>query len=159
MAQRSGELERKLGSVLDGADASVAVAESLTGGELSARLAAIPGSGQWYRGGVVAYASGVKHGLLRVPAGPVVSARCAARMADSVCELLQADIGVAVTGVAGPDGQDGERPGTVWVSLADRGRVTTERLQLAGSPDVIVDRTCHAVLTRLLDHCSQFAPG
>ena len=67
----------------------------------------------------MAYASDVKHELLTVPAGPVVSAPAAAAMADGVRRLLRADLAVALTGAGGPEGQDGQPPGTVFLALSD----------------------------------------
>jgi nicotinamide-nucleotide amidase len=96
---------------------TVAVAESLTGGLVAARLVNVPGASTWFRGGVVAYASEVKRSLLDVPDGPVVSAAAAHAMAIGVGARLEADIGLAVTGVAGPDPQDGEAPGTVFLAV------------------------------------------
>jgi PncC family amidohydrolase len=97
---------------------SLAVAESLTGGLVAARLVNVPGASGWFRGGVVAYSSDVKRSLLGVPEGPVVSEPAARAMAGGVRSRLGADIGLAVTGVAGPDPQDGERPGTVYLAVA-----------------------------------------
>jgi nicotinamide-nucleotide amidase len=108
-----------IAELLDSAHRDIAVAESLTGGMLASALAAAPQSSRWFRGGVVAYASDVKHELLNVPGGPVVSAQAARAMADGVRRLLKADVAVALTGAAGPDGQDGQPPGTVFLGLAD----------------------------------------
>src|SRR4051794_35138508 len=101
MAQPVTPAQERLADLVDRAGITVVVAESLTGGELSARLAATPGSGSWYRGGVVAYASEVKRSVLDVPPGPVVSEAAATAMAAGVCRLLDADLSVSVTGVAG----------------------------------------------------------
>jgi nicotinamide-nucleotide amidase len=105
--------------LVDQAQLTVAVAESLTGGMLASALAEACGASNWFRGAVVAYASDVKHQLLGVPAGPVVSARAAEAMAGGVRRLLGADVAVALTGAAGPDGQDGQPPGTVFFGLSD----------------------------------------
>lgn len=97
---------------------TVAVAESLTGGMIATALAAAEGAGDWFRGALVAYAGEVKHELLGVPDGPVVSAEAAWAMARGVRRLLGADVGVAVTGVGGPTWQDGRSPGTVFIAVA-----------------------------------------
>lgn len=120
---------------------TVAVAESLTGGKLACHLAAAPGSGDWFRGGVVAYASEVKHTLLGVPDGPVVSAESAAAMATGVARALGADAAVAVTGVGGPDEQEGQPVGTVWFGATAGGDATTERQQYGGDPVEVLDQT------------------
>lgn len=151
MAQQVDARQRRLGSALEGAAVQVAVAESLTGGELAARFAVTPGSAAWFRGGVVAYSSTVKHALLGVPPGPVVSEQAADAMARSVCEIMYADLSVAVTGVAGPDPQDGEPPGTVWMALRHNGTTETRRLHLPGDPSAVVDATCEQALEWVID--------
>jgi nicotinamide-nucleotide amidase len=112
--------------LVEQADLTIAVAESLTGGMLSSALAEACGASNWFRGAVVAYASDIKHQLLGVPAGPVVSAQAANAMADGIRRLLAADVAVALTGAAGPDGQDGQPPGTVFFGLSDGGKSQVE---------------------------------
>ena len=97
---------------------SLAVAESVTGGLVGARLTAIPGASEVLRGGVVAYASDLKFKLLGVAEGPVVTKEAAAAMAAGVRRLLEADVGIATTGVAGPTEQEGQPVGTVFLGLA-----------------------------------------
>lgn len=105
------------------AGTTVATAESLTGGLVCAALTSVPGASAVVRGGVVVYATDLKETLAGVPAellereGPV-SAAVASALADGVRRRLGADLGVATTGVAGPDSQDGHPPGTVHVALA-----------------------------------------
>src|SRR3954469_23217050 len=106
----AASLAHDIAELADKRDATVAVAESLTGGKLACHLAAAPSSAEWFRGGVVAYASEVKFGLLGVPEGPVITEDCATAMARGTARLLGADGAVAVTGVGGPDPQDGEPP-------------------------------------------------
>jgi nicotinamide-nucleotide amidase len=97
---------------------SLGLAESLTGGLASSRLVNVPGASAWFRGSVVSYASEVKFDVLGVPEGPVVSESAARAMAEGARRVLGADIGLAITGVAGPEPQDGRPPGTVFVGLA-----------------------------------------
>ena len=111
---------------------SLAVAESLTGGLAGARLTAVPGASDVFRGAVVSYASEVKFGLLGVPEGPVVSADAAKAMALGVRERLGADVGIATTGVAGPAEQEGQPPGTVFLGLAHRDHAEALRVRLPG---------------------------
>jgi nicotinamide-nucleotide amidase len=96
---------------------TIAVAESLTGGSVAAALSAAPDASTWFKGGIVAYMSEVKHRVLGVRPGPVVSEGAALDMAAGVVALLKADLGLAVTGVGGPDPQDGREPGTVWFAV------------------------------------------
>ena len=110
----------------------MAVAESITGGLIASRLVNIAGASQWFRGGLVSYASEVKFDLLGVPRGPVVSAEAAEAMAVGVRTLLKSDVGLSVTGVAGPEEQDGQVAGTVFVGVAVGDHVEHVGLRLPG---------------------------
>jgi nicotinamide-nucleotide amidase len=116
-------------------DLTLALAESLTGGLIASRITDVPGSSEVFRGAVVSYASEVKFSLLDVPEGPVVSAEAAEAMAVGARKLLGADIGLAVTGVAGPAWQDGRKPGTVFVGIARDSGATSRELWLPGDRD------------------------
>ena len=111
-------MESAVAALLSLGGHSLALAESVTGGLVAARLVNVPGASRWFRGGVVSYASEVKHEVLGVPEGPVVSEGAARAMAEGARRVLRADVGLAVTGVAGPEEQEGRRPGTVIVGLA-----------------------------------------
>ena len=116
---------------------TLALAESLTGGMVGSRLCDVPGASDVFVGGVVSYASRVKFDLLGVDEGPVVSTGAAAQMAVGVRSLLGADVALALTGVAGPDAQDGREPGTVCVAVClgdpdDGGVVDTHEVRLPG---------------------------
>lgn len=87
-SERSQQLSSEFAALAAQRGLSVACAESLTAGALASRLGAAEGSADWFRGGVVAYGREVKHGLLRVPEGPVVSETSARAMAESTAELL-----------------------------------------------------------------------
>ncbi|MCE2525196.1 MAG: CinA family nicotinamide mononucleotide deamidase-related protein [Acidimicrobiia bacterium] len=106
---------------------TLATAESLTGGMIAARLVAVPGAGDVFRGSLVTYAAETKRHLLGVPDGPVVSEEAVRAMAAGACEQLGADCSLAVTGVAGPAPADGEEPGTVWMATSVDGEVTAHR--------------------------------
>ena len=115
-AARAHELLRTQG-------ATVAVAESLTGGLLGAELTAVPGSSLTFRGGVIAYVPDVKTSLLGVPADVLadigaVSDTTAIAMATGVRRLLDSTYGLALTGVAGPEEQEGKPAGTVHAGVA-----------------------------------------
>ncbi|MDA3029676.1 MAG: CinA family nicotinamide mononucleotide deamidase-related protein, partial [Actinomycetota bacterium] len=96
---------------------TLGVAESVTGGLVTGRLTAVPGASKVLRGGIVSYASEVKFDLLDVPEGPVVTEEAALAMAHGVRRVTSADVGLALTGVAGPDSQDGMRPGTLFAAV------------------------------------------
>jgi nicotinamide-nucleotide amidase len=152
------ELATEILRLLTASGRTLAAAESLTGGLVAAALTDVPGSSTAFRGGVVAYATELKSQLLGVDSrmlarhGPVY-APVAAAMAEGVRERLDATVGVATTGVAGPDPADGFPPGTVHiaVSLADDTVVRT--MALAGNRDEVrrltVERTLGLLLGRL----------
>jgi nicotinamide-nucleotide amidase len=115
-------IEDAVARALDGL--TLGLAESLTGGLVASRLVNVVGASAWFRGAVVSYASDVKYDVLGVPEGPVVSEEAARSMAEGARRVLGADVGLAITGVAGPDPQDGQAPGTVYVGLALPGQPT-----------------------------------
>ena len=109
------------------------MAESLTGGLIASRLVNVAGASSWFRGGVVAYDSQVKFDVLGVPVGPVVTEAAAAAMAEGAARVTGADVGLGITGVAGPDDQEGVAPGTVFVGLHLPGRpAQTRELRVPG---------------------------
>lgn len=131
-----------VGAVLERGGRTLAVAESLTGGLLASAFARASGSSKWFRGGIVAYSTAVKYDLLGVPDGPVVSEAAALAMARGAGRLLEADVAVAVTGVGGPDPQDGEEPGTVWAATWPDQLGAAVLLCLSGSPESICEQVC-----------------
>jgi nicotinamide-nucleotide amidase len=136
---------------LDGRGWSIAAAESLTGGRVTATLVDVPGASAPVRGGIVAYATDIKATQLGVDAdlladrGPV-DAEVAVQMAKGVRRALHADVGVATTGVAGPDPQDGKPVGTVHIAVVTPEEVVSSSLELAGTRDEIRTRTVQSVL-------------
>ena len=110
-------MEAAVGELLVGRSLTLGVAESLTGGLVGSRLTAVAGASAWLRGSLVVYSSEVKRSLLGVSDGPVVSETAAVEMAEGAARVLGADIGLSLTGVAGPTEQDGQPVGTVWVGL------------------------------------------
>nr|WP_202449200.1 CinA family protein [Streptomyces sp. SID2999] len=142
---------------------TLAVAESLTGGLVAAEITSVPGASQVFRGSVTAYATELKHRLLGVDAALLersgaVDPQVAAQMAAGVREALDADWGIATTGVAGPDPQDGQPVGTVYVAVdgplregtssASGGKV--EALRLNGGRAEIRMESVRSVLALLL---------
>ncbi|MDQ1491777.1 MAG: nicotinamide-nucleotide amidase [Actinomycetota bacterium] len=101
---------------------TLGLAESLTGGLVGSRISDAPGSSEIFRGSIVSYATEVKRSLLGVTAEQVVSAECAIQMAEGARRVLGADVGLGVTGVAGPTEQEGQPVGTVYFGLAMPGR-------------------------------------
>jgi nicotinamide-nucleotide amidase len=97
---------------------TLGLAESVTGGLIASRLVGVEGASAWLRGGIVSYVSEVKRELLGVLDGPVVSAEAAIAMAEGARRALGSDVGLSVTGVAGPETQDGQAVGTVFIGVA-----------------------------------------
>jgi nicotinamide-nucleotide amidase len=131
---------------------TIAVAESCTGGMLGQRLTTIPGSSDVFLGGVIAYANAVKERELGVPPAMVeqhgaVSEMVARQMASAVRLKLEADVGVGITGVAGPGGGTEEKPvGTVWIAVDLGGDNRAQRLMLIGDRHEIRLRATQAAL-------------
>lgn len=130
---------------------TVATAESLTGGQVAAAITAVPGASRAYLGGVVSYSTEVKVDVLGVPAEVVrrhgvISGECAEAMATAIRRLTGADLGVATTGVAGPDCQEGKSVGTVFVGVAGAAGVRVVELALEGDREKIQQDTVEAAV-------------
>jgi nicotinamide-nucleotide amidase len=148
-----------LGDDLGGRGVSVGVAESLTGGLLASRFARADGASTWFRGGIVAYSSDVKRQLLGTRPGPVVSEAAVIDMARGAADILAADVAVAVSGVGGPDPQDGIPPGTVWMAVVAGRREETELHHFEGDPDEVCSATCDAAEALVLRVVREWRPG
>ena len=136
--------------------ATLATAESLTGGALGDLLSASPGASETYLGGVVSYATEVKTRLLGVRQSTVdehgvVSAECAREMAERVRDLLGTDWGVSTTGVAGPTEQEGKPVGTVFVAVAGPDGTRHGELGLDGDRAEIRQRSCVSAAKLMLE--------
>lgn len=125
-------MEDRVGSLLEECGLTLGLAESMTGGLVASRVVEVEGSSKWFRGGVVSYDSQVKFGLLDVPEGPVVSEEAAAAMAQGACRVLEADVSLSVTGVAGPATQDGMPVGTAFFGLCLDGKTEVVHRRLPG---------------------------
>ena len=131
-------------------------AESLTGGLVCAALTSVPGASASVRGGVVAYAREVKADVLGVPAELLaargaVDADVALEMATGVCRVLACEVGLATTGVAGPDPSDGAPVGTVYVAVATEWGRRVQHLALEGAREEIRGASVEAVLALARD--------
>jgi nicotinamide-nucleotide amidase len=133
----------------------LALAESCTGGLLGHLITNVPGSSDWFTGGVVAYSNEVKKRLLGVASTTLerygaVSRRTASEMAAGVMKALKTDVGLAVTGIAGPEGGTEKKPvGTVFIALARGKKVYTKRLMLSGTRKSIKKRAAVEALKEL----------
>jgi len=149
------ELSQEVIDLLRARGDTIAVAESLTGGMLAAALTAIPGASAAFRGGVVAYATDLKAALLGVPAALLdrhgaVHPDVARAMADGVARRLGTTVGAATTGVAGPDPQDGQPVGTVYIAVSAGGDTTVRSLALSGGRQQIRQATVQRSLDLLI---------
>lgn len=136
---------------------TLATAESLTGGLLGATLTAVPGASVVYRGGLIAYATDLKGSLAGVPVEVLardgaVAGTTARALAEGAVRTCQADIGIGLTGVAGPDSQEGHPAGTVWLgwALAD-GRSGAHLLGLSGDRSEIRAAAVRSALELLVE--------
>jgi nicotinamide-nucleotide amidase len=146
-------IDEQVAALLREAGLTIGTAESCTGGLLAARLTELAGSSDYVRGGVVAYADEVKVAQLGVAAELIgehgaVSAEVAQRLAVGACERLGVDIGVGITGVAGPGGGSDEKPvGLVWLAVARSGDVAmTRSVTLPGGRADVRDRATTVAL-------------
>ncbi|HEX5224787.1 MAG TPA: competence/damage-inducible protein A [Solirubrobacteraceae bacterium] len=139
-------VDEQVAGLLRTSGRTVATAESCTGGMLAARLTDLPGSSEYFLGSIVAYADEVKESLAGVPratleAHGAVSAEVAEALADAARERAGADVGVGITGVAGPGGGSEEKPvGLVWLSVRGGAEPITRSVNLPGGRSDIRDR-------------------
>ncbi len=150
MGERTTELAGRIADRARERGLSVAAAESLTAGSVAAALGSAPGAASWFRGGVVAYHDEVKHEVLGVREGPVVTDPCARDMAAGVARLLRADVAVATTGAGGPDPQDGQPPGTVFVGVRVGDEVHCHEQHFGDEPEDVVRQSTEMALELLL---------
>ena len=145
-------LEAVVGEQLRAAGKSLALAESCTGGLIAARLTDVPGSSEYFPGGVVAYSNEAKQRLLDVPQEVLqehgaVSEATAAAMAKGVAARFGATIGLAVTGIAGPGGGSDEKPvGLVFIATFENGRSRVRRLLFGGERGLVRLRAAQTAL-------------
>ncbi len=131
-------MEIAVGAMLAEGGLTLGLAESVTGGLIASRIVATPGASTWFRGSVVAYGSGVKQDVLGISDGPVVKREAAREMAEAARRLFGAAIGLATTGVAGPDRQENVEVGTVHVGLSGPGEHTAVlSVQLPGDREQV----------------------
>jgi nicotinamide-nucleotide amidase len=162
-------LEEVVGELLASRGLTVAAAESCTGGLMTSRLTDVPGSSRYVRHGVVAYANEVKTSMLRVApalleAHGAVSEPVARAMAEGMRDLAHADIGVGITGIAGPDGGTPAKPvGTVAVAVAAGGETRSRLFRFFGERELVKFQASQAgldMVRRLLQgHATAPAPG
>ncbi len=155
-AQQLTPVVARIHELLRSRGESMATAESLTGGMVGAILTEVPGASATYRGGVVAYATDLKATLLGVASGLLaergaVDPDVAAAMASGVAFRLGADWGLALTGVAGPDPQDGKPVGTVYVAVSGFGATSLVERVFPGGREEVRRAACKVALDTIYD--------
>jgi nicotinamide-nucleotide amidase len=151
-------LEEIVGIMLKKQGLSLAIAESCTGGMLGEMITSIPGSSDYFRGGIISYSGEIKEKLLSVPRGTMirygqVSEQVAKLMAINVREACSSDIGIAITGIAGPGGGSEEKPvGLVYIALADQQKTIVQEHQLRKDRHTIRLRSARRALNMLRMH-------
>lgn len=133
------EISDVVGQLLVNQKATIALAESCTGGHLAHQFTQVAGSSEYFVGGVISYSNDIKRGFLNVPESILindgaVSEACVTTMAQGIREKFNVSYGLATSGIAGPSGGSKEKPvGTIWIALAYPGGVITRKLQLGGN--------------------------
>lgn len=151
----SDELETVIGTLLMNSNATVATAESCTGGYVANQITSIPGSSRYYEGSVVSYSNGVKMNVLGVShetleAYGAVSEQTAREMAEGARRVLNTTFAISTTGIAGPDGGTAEKPvGTVWIACATPEETFTQLLTLRNNRKINIELTCSYALNLL----------
>ena len=148
-------IEEVVGNLLKTKKLKLAVAESCTGGMLGGMITRIPGSSEYFQGGVIGYHTKVKEDLLKVPPEIIkkygeVSKQVAKLMAEGVRRCCHSDIGISITGIAGPGGAtEKKKVGLVYMALADGKKTLTQKHPLFGSRQLIRLRACRRALNML----------
>lgn len=156
--------EERINRLLTGRGLWLAVAESCTGGLISHRITNIAGASAYFRGGIVSYANEAKMVLLGVQKSTLdrfgaVSEQTVKEMATGVRNILSADFGLAVSGIAGPGGGTVDKPvGTTWVGLSTSGEEIRQRFWFQGDRSQIKEQAAQAALDLLLRYLDSLLP-
>ena len=148
------DVVQQLAEVMLAKDWRFATAESVTAGLVADKAVQGPDASRWMLGGVVAYATETKQRVLGVRPGPVVNPETAEQMARGVAELMGADVAVSTTGVGGPDPEEDQEPGTVWVGVNVAGAVSTHLLHLDGDPEDVCTGAAEQALRLVVQELS-----
>jgi len=148
-------LEEVIGDLLKCKGLKIALAESCTGGMLGEMITRIPGSSKYFQGGVISYSAQVKEDLLKVPSEVIikygeVSKEVAQLMAEGVRSCCHSDIGISITGIAGPGGATkNKKVGLVYMALSDAKKTITQKHQLFGNRQLVRLRSTRRALNIL----------
>lgn len=161
MDARTRTLAQQVVTALAGRRLTLSTCESLTGGGVGAALTAVPGSSAVYRGGLITYASDLKHALAGVDDDlirqeGVVTERTAIQMAEGTRRRCGSDYAVSTTGVAGPGEIEGQPAGTVWFAVARREGGTVSHLaRFDGDRETVRDEAVRHALAMVLRHAGE----
>ncbi|RLF63065.1 MAG: competence protein ComA [Thermoplasmata archaeon] len=152
------ELAKKIAPLLKERHLKVATAESCTGGLIGHTITDVPGSSEYYEGGIISYSNEMKMKFLGVKERTLkeygaVSEQTAKEMAEGVRRATDADIGIATTGIAGPGGGTAEKPvGLVYIAISADRKTKVEKHLFKGNRWENKEQTCRAALSLLLDY-------
>lgn len=148
-------LPEAIGKLLRERKLSVSVAESCTGGSISAAITSVPGSSEYFKGGIVAYSNEIKENELQVPKDLIqehgaVSEEVVTAMARGILKKFDTDLAIAVTGIAGPGGGTPDKPvGTVWIAVGDKNHIITRLFRFGENRERNIYRTTQTALNML----------
>lgn len=148
-------LPEAIGKLLRERKLSVSVAESCTGGSISAAITSVPGSSEYFKGGIVAYSNEIKENELQVPKDLIqehgaVSEEVVTAMARGILKKFDTDLAIAVTGIAGPGGGTPDKPvGTVWIAVGDKDHIITRLFRFGENRERNIYRTTQTALNML----------
>ena len=149
------KLEERIGELLKSKNLSLSTAESCTGGSIAALVTSVPGSSEYFNGGIVAYSNEVKMSLLHVSAETLekygaVSRETVIEMVKGAMKALKTDCAVATSGIAGPGGGTAEKPvGTVWIAAAYKNEICTMKQETDRGREMNVERAGNNALLLL----------
>jgi nicotinamide-nucleotide amidase len=149
------KLEENLGKLLKEKKATVSVAESCTGGNIGRLITSIPGSSDYFKGGVIAYSNAIKENILNVSKRNIenygaVSKQVVEEMAKGILDLFKTDFSIATSGIAGPTGGSDEKPvGTTWIAVASKHRVITQKFIFGDQRDRNIQRASLTAMNML----------
>ncbi|MCK5560726.1 MAG: CinA family protein [Thermoplasmata archaeon] len=156
-----GKIEIELGELLIKRNLTLATAESCTGGFIADMITNVSGSSRYFERGVITYSNESKIELLKVPVETIekfgaVSEESATAMATGIKELARTDLGLAVTGIAGPSGGTPEKPvGLLYIALASENKVEAFKFNFHGTRLEIKQQTANTALEIVINHLTQ----
>jgi nicotinamide-nucleotide amidase len=157
LAEEDIPLEELVGRMLISSGKKIVTAESCTGGHIAHRLTSVSGSSAYFKGSVVAYSNELKENLLGVKTVDLiqhgaVSREVVEQMTTGALQLMDADIAISTSGIAGPDGGTAEKPvGTVWIAISTKKETVSRMFQFNLNRQLNIERTTQTALLMLID--------